>query len=74
MPANILSWSCPSSKIPQVEGSVERSRPTRGVAESLVKTKKYAIPLVVISPVLTGGLAVAYLTEGRFNPKRAQEG
>jgi len=57
-------------KIPQVEGSVERSRPTRGVAESLVKTKKYAIPLVVISPVLTGGLAVAYLTEGRFNPKR----
>ncbi len=57
-------------RIPQVDGSVERSHPTRGVAESLVKTKKYAIPLLVISPVFTGGLAVAYLAEGRFNPKR----
>jgi hypothetical protein len=57
-------------KIPQVAGSVERSHPTRGIAESLVKSKKYVIPLAVISPVFTGGLAVAYLTEGRFNPKR----
>jgi hypothetical protein len=56
-------------RIPQVPGSVERSHPTRGIAESLVKTKKYVIPLFVISPFFTGGLAVAYLTEGRFNPR-----
>jgi hypothetical protein len=37
-----------------------------GVAESLVKSKKYLLPLVVLAPEVTGGVAVAYLVEGRL--------
>ncbi len=56
--------------IPQVKGSIHRSDPVDGVAESFLKTKKFSVPLAVLHPLLAGGLAVAYLTEGRFNPKR----
>ena len=35
--------------IPQVPGSVPRSHPVDGVAESLVKSKKYLLPLAVLS-------------------------
>jgi hypothetical protein len=52
--------------IPQVPGSVARSHGVDGVAESLVKSKKYLIPLVVLNPEVTGGIVVAYLTEGRL--------
>jgi hypothetical protein len=52
--------------IPQVPGSVSRSHPVDGVAESLVKSKKYLIPLTILAPELTGGVAVAYLAEGRL--------
>jgi hypothetical protein len=37
-----------------------------GVAESLVKSKKYIIPLAVLTPEVTGGVVVAYLVEGRM--------
>jgi len=56
--------------IPQVPGSIHRSDSVDGVIESIVKTKKVSLPLAVLHPVIAGGLAVAYLTEGRFNPKR----
>ena len=52
--------------IPQVPGTVERSRPIRGIAESLVRQKRYLVPLTILHPELTGGLLVAYLAEGRF--------
>jgi hypothetical protein len=52
--------------IPQVAGSVPRSHPVDGVAESLVKSKKYVIPMTVLSPELTGGMVIAYLTRGRM--------
>lgn len=59
--------------IPQVPGSVPRSHPVDGVAESLVKSKKYLIPLAVLSPEVTGGVVVAYLVEGRTSlPKNAR--
>lgn len=59
--------------IPQVQGSVPRSHGVDGVAESLVKSKKYLIPLVVLNPEVTGGIVVAYLTEGRLKmPKDAR--
>lgn len=51
--------------IPQVPGSIKRSHPADGITESLVKSKKYLIPLAVLSPELTGGVIVAYLAEGR---------
>jgi len=59
--------------IPQVKGSVPRSHGVDGVAESLVKSKKYLIPLVVLNPEVTGGIVVAYLVDGRLKlPKDAR--
>ncbi|HWW22421.1 MAG TPA: hypothetical protein VNY78_00905 [Edaphobacter sp.] len=59
--------------IPQVPGSVSRSHGVDGVAESLVKSKKYIIPLVVLNPEVTGGIVVAYLMDGRLKmPKDAR--
>jgi hypothetical protein len=52
--------------IPQVPGSIKRSHSVDGVAESLVKSKKYLLPLVVLSPVVTGGVVAAYLADGRM--------
>jgi hypothetical protein len=34
--------------------------------ESLLKTKKYALPIVVLNPYFLAGIAVTYLTNGRF--------
>jgi hypothetical protein len=58
--------------IPQVPGSIHRSHPIDGVLESVVKSKKYVVPLAVLSPEVTAGIIVAYLTDGRFKaPKDA---
>jgi hypothetical protein len=58
--------------IPQVPGSIKRSHPIDGVLESVVKSKKYVVPLAVLSPEVTAGFVVAYLTDGRFKvPKDA---
>jgi hypothetical protein len=58
--------------IPQVPGSIRRSHPIDGILESVVKSKKYVVPLAVLSPELTAGFVVAYLTDGRFKaPKDA---
>lgn len=54
--------------IPQVPGTIKRSTRVDGVAESLVKSKKYVVPLAVLNPYLTGTLIAAYLGEGRFHP------
>jgi hypothetical protein len=59
--------------IPQVPGNMPRSHGVDGVAESLVKSKKYLIPLVVLNPEVTGGIVAAYLVEGRLKmPKDAK--
>jgi hypothetical protein len=57
-------------QIPQVPGSIPRSKRVDGVAETVVKSKKYVVPLAIVNPALTGSLAVAYFTRGRFDPKR----
>ncbi len=58
--------------IPQVPGTIPRSHPIHGVVESVVKSKKYVLPLAVLTPEVTAGLVVAYLTDGRFKaPKDA---
>jgi len=56
--------------IPQVVGDMPRSHAVDGVAESLVKSKKYIIPLVVLSPEVTGGIVAAYLVDGRSHPPK----
>ena len=58
--------------IPQVPGTVKRSHAVRGVAESLIKSKKYLLPMVILGPSLTGGVVIAYLADGRMTlPKSA---
>ena len=54
--------------IPQVPGTAARSKPVHGVLESLVKTKKYAVPLFIFHPWFSTGMFAAYLGTGRFNP------
>jgi hypothetical protein len=54
--------------IPQVPGSIPRSTPVDGVVESLVKSKKYVVPLAVLHPYVAGTLIAAYFSDGRFHP------
>jgi hypothetical protein len=56
--------------IPQIPGSIKRSTPIHGVVDSVFKSKKYEIPLLVFHPFVGGGFAVAYMVSGRFNPAR----
>ncbi|WP_263411004.1 hypothetical protein [Terriglobus tenax] len=59
--------------IPQVPGTVKRSIKIDGVSESLVKSKKYLIPLAVLAPEATGGVVADYLVDGRHKlPKNAR--
>ena len=65
-----------SFAIPQVLGSVPRSTAVRGVLESFVKSKKYAVPLVsvaVLHPYLGGSLAFAWLDGSHFDPRKIAE-
>jgi hypothetical protein len=56
--------------IPQVPGSMRRSRPVRGLVESVFKAKKYELPLLAFQPFVGGGFAAAYMVSGRFDPSR----
>jgi len=56
-------------KIPQVAGP-RRSTRVRGVSESLVRSKKYLAPLILLEPWIAGTAAVAYLVSGRFDPRK----
>ena len=62
--------SSASFAIPQVPGTIPRSKRAHGVIESILKSKKYVLPVVVLHPAVTGILAAAYLGEGRFDPAR----
>jgi hypothetical protein len=60
--------------IRQVPGTIPRSHSVDGVAESLLKSKKYLIPLTILAPEVTGGVVVAYLADGRLKlPKGTPE-
>ena len=54
------------SEMPQLPGSLRRSKPVRGGAESGLKTKRYLFTLAVIQPEVPAGLAVLYLWHGRW--------
>ncbi|MDR1726988.1 MAG: hypothetical protein LBT74_03520 [Acidobacteriota bacterium] len=59
--------------IPQVPGELKRSNAVRGVTETLILTKKYAAPIIAISPwAAASGLAM-YVTTGRFDPEKHAE-
>jgi hypothetical protein len=61
-----------SFQIAQVPGSIKRSKSADSVAEALLKSKKYLVPLAILSPYTACGVGVVYLT-GRFNPKKNAE-
>lgn len=55
--------------IPQVPGTVKRSRPVRGIVEGAFKAKKYMAPLLVWHPAIVGCFAAAYFTgSSGFDP------
>ena len=59
--------------ITQVPGTTPRSSAVRSVLESLLKSKRYIIPLAplaILHPYLGGGLALAWIEDGHFNPRR----
>jgi hypothetical protein len=56
--------------IPQVPGTMRRSAPVHGVAESILRKKKYTVPLLLVHPILTSCLVVAAVGPERFNPAR----
>jgi hypothetical protein len=56
--------------IPQVPGGIRRSKPLRGVVESVVKAKKYVVVLAFFQPYVAGGLVAAYLLDGQFKPDK----
>src|SRR3984957_19677031 len=57
--------------IPQVPGTIRRSRPVRGALESVFKAKKYEVPLLALHPVVGGAFAAGYLFGGgSFNPSK----
>jgi hypothetical protein len=58
--------------IPQVPGTVKRSRPIHGVLESAVRMK-YMLALAVFHPFIAGGVASVYLAGDRFNPAHGAE-
>ncbi|HVW10508.1 MAG TPA: hypothetical protein VHC90_18095, partial [Bryobacteraceae bacterium] len=62
--------------IPQVAGTMPRSTAVRGVLQSLVKSKRYAIPLAglaVFHPFFGGGLVAAWFEGKKFDPKKIAE-
>jgi hypothetical protein len=59
-----------SRVIPQVPGTIRRSKPIHGMAESVFKAKKYMVPLAFFQPYVAGAFAAAYLVEGRFKTDR----
>ena len=56
--------------IPQVEGDLNRSTKARGVIETLILSKKYLVPLVILSPWGVAGGLTAYILRGRFDPEK----
>jgi hypothetical protein len=58
--------------IAQVPGGMPRSTPVHGVVESFLKSKKYIVPSVVVSPIFAGVVAAVYVGTGagRFEPDR----
>jgi hypothetical protein len=52
--------------IPQMPGSLRRSRPVRGATEAALKTKRYLFTLIAIQPEVPAALSIMYLWHGRW--------
>lgn len=59
--------------VAQVPGTLPRSSGIRGVLESLIKSKRYVVPLAslaVLHPAVGGGLAYALVEGSHFDPRK----
>ena len=56
--------------LPQIPGTLRRSKPIHGVLESVMASKKYMLPIVVLHPYIGGGLLVEYFGHRRFDPAK----
>ena len=56
--------------IPQVPGTVKRSKPVHGLVDGVFHAKKYFLPLAVLQPFVAGGVATTYYLGGRFDPAK----
>src|SRR5262249_22798740 len=54
--------------VPQVPGTIKRSRPIHGLVDGVFHAKKYFLPLAVFQPFVAGGVATTYYFGGRFDP------
>jgi hypothetical protein len=55
--------------VPQVPGN-KRSKPVHGFVDSLVRSKKYSIPLAVYLPAVAIGFGATHVLFDRFDPAR----
>ena len=53
--------------LPQVPGTLRRSRPVRGSAELFLKTKRYLATLLVIQPEVIAACWILYMDRGRWS-------
>lgn len=56
--------------IPQVPGTIPRSKPVHGVLECALTAKKYMIPLFALHPYIMGTLVAGYIGHPRFDPSK----
>lgn len=54
--------------IPQLPGSLRRSRPIRGAAEQFLKTKRYLVALLVMQPEIVLADWIVYERLGKWTP------
>lgn len=55
-------------EIPQLPGTLRRSRPVRGAAEMFLKTKRYLVTLLVIQPEAVLASWIMYEKKGKWTP------
>lgn len=55
-------------EVPQISGTLRRSRPLRGAAESLITTKRYFAVVVVLQPELMLADWLVYEKRGKWQP------
>ncbi len=59
-----------SFAIPQVPGTIPRSKPVRGVLECVLSAKKYMLPLLALHPYIMGGVIAGYVGHGHYDPSK----
>ncbi len=56
--------------MPQVPGTVPRSKPVHGVLECALTAKKYMLPLFLLHPYVAGSVLAGYFGHWHFNPSQ----